>query len=49
LGLGVNRVEPVELTLNLTEVAPDAVVLAGRYTLLDHAVALQRLMLAAAT
>jgi D-threo-aldose 1-dehydrogenase len=48
-GLGVNRVEPVELTLSLTEVAPDAMLLAGRYTLLDHALALQRLMPAAAT
>jgi D-threo-aldose 1-dehydrogenase len=42
-GLGVNRVEPVELTLNLTDVAPDATLLAGRYTLLDHELALQRL------
>jgi D-threo-aldose 1-dehydrogenase len=48
-GLGVNRVEPVELTLSLTDVAPDAMLLAGRYTLLDHELALQRLMPAAAT
>jgi D-threo-aldose 1-dehydrogenase len=48
-GLGVNRVEPVELTLSLTDVAPDAILLAGRYTLLDHELALQRLMPAAAT
>jgi D-threo-aldose 1-dehydrogenase len=48
-GLGVNRVEPVELTLSLTGVAPDAMLLAGRYTLLDHELALQRLMPAAAT
>jgi D-threo-aldose 1-dehydrogenase len=48
-GLGVNRVEPVELTLGLTDVSPDAILLAGRYTLLDHELALQRLMPAAAT
>ena len=48
-GLGVNRVEPVELTMGLTEIAPDAMLLAGRYTLLDHELALQRLMPAAAT
>ena len=47
-GLGVNRVEPIELTLGLTDVAPDAMLLAGRYTLLDHALALQRLMPTAA-
>jgi D-threo-aldose 1-dehydrogenase len=47
-GLGVNRVEPCELTLDLTEVQPDGFLLAGRYTLLDHARALQRLMPAAA-
>ena len=47
-GLGVNRVEPIELTLGLTDVAPDAMLLAGRYTLLDHELALQRLMPAAA-
>jgi D-threo-aldose 1-dehydrogenase len=48
-GLGVNRVEPIELILSLTDVAPDAMLLAGRYTLLDHELALQRLMPAAAT
>ncbi|MCU1282115.1 MAG: D-threo-aldose 1-dehydrogenase [bacterium] len=47
-GLGVNRVEPCELTLGLTEMQPDAFLLAGRYTLLDHELALQRLMPAAA-
>jgi D-threo-aldose 1-dehydrogenase len=47
-GLGVNRVEPCELTLDLTEVQPDGFLLAGRYTLLDHEHALQRLMPAAA-
>ncbi|MDT0411205.1 MULTISPECIES: aldo/keto reductase [Streptomyces] len=40
-GLGVNRVEPVELTLDLDEPRPDGFLLAGRYTLLDHARALQ--------
>jgi D-threo-aldose 1-dehydrogenase len=43
-GLGVNRVEPCELTLDLSEVQPDGFLLAGRYTLLDHEHALQRLM-----
>src|SRR5262245_7525551 len=47
-GLGVNRVEPVELPLGLSEVKPDGTLLAGRYTLLDHEHALQRLMPAAA-
>jgi D-threo-aldose 1-dehydrogenase len=47
-GLGVNRVEPIELTLDLSEVQPDGFLLAGRYTLLDHERALQRLMPAAA-
>jgi D-threo-aldose 1-dehydrogenase len=43
-GLGVNKVEPVELLLDLSEPTPDATLLAGRYTLLDHERALQRLM-----
>ncbi|MFI9103616.1 aldo/keto reductase [Streptomyces fildesensis] len=43
-GLGVNRVEPLELTLALDEPRPDAFLLAGRYTLLDHDRALQRLL-----
>ncbi|PCE24729.1 aldo/keto reductase [Burkholderia ubonensis] len=47
-GLGVNRVEPCELTLDLAEAKPDGFLLAGRYTLLDHERALQRLMPAAA-
>ena len=47
-GLGVNRVEPCELALDLTEAQPDGFLLAGRYTLLDHGRALQRLMPAAA-
>ncbi|GAA3173638.1 MULTISPECIES: aldo/keto reductase [Streptomyces] len=46
-GLGVNRVEPVELTLALDEPRPDGFLLAGRYTLLDHGQALQRLLPAA--
>ncbi|MEU3188605.1 aldo/keto reductase [Streptomyces sp. NPDC006923] len=46
-GLGVNRVEPLELTLDLDEPSPDAFLLAGRYTLLDHERALQRLLPAA--
>jgi D-threo-aldose 1-dehydrogenase len=47
-GLGVNRVEPCELILDLSEAQPDGFLLAGRYTLLDHDRALQRLMPAAA-
>src|SRR6202022_4790366 len=47
-GLGVNLTEPVEFTLGLTEAQPDSVLLAGRYTLLDHEHALQRLMPTAA-
>ncbi|WP_145950173.1 aldo/keto reductase [Paenibacillus sp. Y412MC10] len=46
-GLGVNRVEPIELTLELEDAKPDVSLLAGRYTLLDHERALQRLMPAA--
>lgn len=47
-GLGVNKVEPIELALELGETKPDISLLAGRYTLLDHDRALQRLMPAAA-
>ncbi|RZB19183.1 aldo/keto reductase [Streptomyces sp. F001] len=47
-GLGVNKVEPLEMTLDLDEPRPDAFLLAGRYTLLDHSRALQRLLPAAA-
>ncbi|MEU8931603.1 aldo/keto reductase [Streptomyces sp. NPDC048409] len=43
-GLGVNRTEPIEITLALEEPQPDGFLLAGRYTLLDHAHALQRLL-----
>jgi D-threo-aldose 1-dehydrogenase len=46
-GLGVNRIEAVERMLGLSEVKPDGTLLAGRYTLLDHEHALQRLMPAA--
>ncbi|WP_322008740.1 aldo/keto reductase [Paraburkholderia sp. J12] len=45
-GLGVNRVEPCELALDRAD--PDGFLLAGRYTLLDHASALEKLMPAAA-
>jgi len=43
-GLGVNLVEPIELLLGLDEPRPDAFLLAGRYTLLDHGRAIQRVM-----
>ena len=43
-GLGVNRVEPIELLLALEGPHPDGFLLAGRYTLLDHDRALQRVM-----
>ncbi|WP_044559937.1 aldo/keto reductase [Azospirillum sp. B4] len=43
-GLGVNRVEPIELLLDLDTPRPDVFLLAGRYTLLDHDRALQRVM-----
>ncbi len=43
-GLGVNRVEPIELLLGLEGPQPDGFLLAGRYTLLDHERALQRVM-----
>jgi D-threo-aldose 1-dehydrogenase len=43
-GLGVNKVEPIELTLGLDEPRPDGFLLAGRYSLLDHDRALQRVM-----
>jgi len=46
-GLGVNRVEPIELVLDLAAPQPDGMLLAGRYTLLDHERALQRVMPAA--
>jgi D-threo-aldose 1-dehydrogenase len=43
-GLGVNRVEAIELLLDLETPRPDGFLLAGRYTLLDHGRALQRVM-----
>ncbi|MBV8213828.1 MAG: aldo/keto reductase, partial [Verrucomicrobia bacterium] len=43
-GLGVNKVEPCELAIEMDQNRPDAFLLAGRYTLLDHEHALQRLM-----
>jgi len=43
-GVGVNRVEALETVLALDEPKPDAFLLAGRYTLLDHELALQRLL-----
>lgn len=43
-GLGVNRVEPIELLMDLEGPRPDGFLLAGRYTLLDHARSLQRVM-----
>ncbi|MGF6771915.1 D-threo-aldose 1-dehydrogenase [Paraburkholderia sp. GAS199] len=46
-GLGVNRIEPIELTLGLDEATPNGMLVAGRYSLLDHESALQRLMPAA--
>lgn len=48
-GLGVNLVQPIELTLDLAGAQPNAMLLAGRYTLLDHELALQRLMPTAAS
>lgn len=47
-GLGVNRVEPIELLLALEGNRPDGFLLAGRYSLLDHDRALQRVMPAVA-
>ncbi|RRN64174.1 aldo/keto reductase [Caulobacter sp. 602-1] len=43
-GLGVNRVEPIEILLALEHNRPDGFLLAGRYSLLDHRLALQRVM-----
>jgi len=41
-GLGVNRVDPCEIAMERSD--PDGFLIAGRYTLLDHAEALARLM-----
>ncbi|MBS44452.1 MAG: D-threo-aldose 1-dehydrogenase [Nocardioides sp.] len=43
-GMAVNRTEAVEVTLDLGEVHPNAFLLAGRYSLLDHERTLQRLL-----
>ncbi|WP_311269599.1 aldo/keto reductase [Sphingobium sp. WCS2017Hpa-17] len=43
-GLGVNLTEPIETLLDLKEPRPNGFLLAGRYTLLDHDRALQRVM-----
>lgn len=43
-GIGVNRVEPIELLMALEGPRPDGFLLAGRYSLLDHDRALQRVM-----
>ncbi|WGL50785.1 aldo/keto reductase [Nocardioides sp. BP30] len=43
-GMAVNRTEAVEVTLDLEEVRPNAFLLAGSYTLLDHRRALERLL-----
>jgi D-threo-aldose 1-dehydrogenase len=45
-GLGVNRIEPCEMALQQAD--PDGFLIAGRYTLLDHADALRTLMPACA-
>ena len=47
-GLGVNKVEPIVKLLALDDVRPDGMLLAGRYTMLDHASALDSLMPTAA-
>ncbi|MGE1045607.1 aldo/keto reductase [Bacillus sp. GMs2/1] len=46
-GLGVNKVESIELMLDLEEAKPNVSLLAGRYSLLDHERALQCVMPAA--
>jgi D-threo-aldose 1-dehydrogenase len=43
-GMAVNRTEAIELTLDLQDVRPNAFLLAGLYSLLDHERALQRLL-----
>lgn len=46
-GLGVNTTEPIELALDMEEVAPTMSLSATQYTLLTHERALQRMMPAA--
>jgi D-threo-aldose 1-dehydrogenase len=43
-GQGTNKVAPIEIGLELTEPRANGMLLAGRYTILDHEAALQRLM-----
>lgn len=43
-GQGTNKVEPIEIGLELEGPRADGTLLAGRYTILDHETALQRLM-----
>jgi D-threo-aldose 1-dehydrogenase len=43
-GQGTNKVEPIEIGLELSEPHANGMLLAGRYTILDHESALQRLM-----
>lgn len=47
--LGVDRVEPIELVMGLNAPRPGGFLLAGRYSLLDHDQALERVMLSVAT
>jgi len=48
-GQGTNKVEPIEMGLELSEPRANGMLLAGRYTILDHESALQRLMPLATT
>ena len=43
-GQGTNKVEPIEIGFELAEPSANGMLLAGRYTILDHESALQRLM-----
>lgn len=43
-GQGTNKVEPIEIMLELDEPRANGMLLAGRYSILDHESALQRLM-----
>jgi D-threo-aldose 1-dehydrogenase len=42
-GHGQNTIDPCKLALDMAEARPDGFLLAGRYTLLDHERALQRM------
>lgn len=48
-GLGVNRLEPIERILTQTDARPNGMLVAGRYTLLDHEKALKKVMPLAAS